>query len=78
MSSDVNEVCRRLSDAGVAHTVTETGHEVLWRDAAGVQWAFFGKLYAGRESRLCAYGIDPARAVAASMGLCGIGGADGD
>ena len=63
MSADVNEVCRLLEERGVDHGVTDTGHEVYWHTADGVRWSYFGRLYCGRESRLCAYGISPQSAV---------------
>ena len=42
MSADVNEVCRLLEDLDIDHEVAQNGHEVRWRDADGVRWAFFG------------------------------------
>ena len=67
MSADVNEVCRLLEDLDIDHEVAQNGHEVRWRDADGVRWAFFGSLYSGRVTRLCAYDVTPETAVAASI-----------
>lgn len=82
MSADINEVCRMLEDRAIPHGVSDSGHEVYWVDARGVRWSYFGRLYSGRESRLCAYGITPQMAVETVCGAeadgcaeCRIGGA---
>ena len=65
MSADVNAVARLLREKGIQYTESTSGHEVRWTDPddEGVQWAYFGRIYSGRDSRLCAYGIDPSEAV---------------
>lgn len=68
MSADVNEVCRELDELGIEYTVTENGHEVFWYDEWGVRWSFFGRVWAGRGTRLCAYDINPSVAVKHATG----------
>ena len=67
MSADVNEVCRLLDELKIEHNEID-GHEVRWRDEDGKQWAFFGRIYSGRGTRLCAYDIDPVKAVERATG----------
>lgn len=68
MSWDVNEVCRLLGEQGITYRVSTTGQDVRWVADNGVQWAYFCRLHNSRESRLCAYGIDPEEAVERAAG----------
>ena len=67
MSAGVNEVKRLLDGEGVPYVESDSGHMVRWK-VGDVDWEYAEKLYVGRVSRLTAHRVDPAVAVAMSLG----------